>query len=604
MVMKTAYIGPDTVYEKMLACLMVIFGSLVYIIVLASVVSMLTAYSKSTAVHRDHRTTVGLFCHSRNLSRSLRRRWFNFIQEDWDLFHGISTPAVLCNFPYHLHSSTLVAIHSQVVQNAPMFTCIDEDMIKSLLHYAKHEVILPKTMLMVEGKVCNRLFILVDGVLQASHSTQVNKVREAQAKRHSTYMSRRSEMGSKGESRLTTAENMTAAARTCHQLGANGSNPSSSSAPPADGGALDDKRMPTSKHAHIADDQALPGETKSQAFKRNLREAVMIERTGSMMGFPDPFVTGKPSVYSLSARAKVEVLAFDRHTLATVLCRCHEPETLKVCKAIEAEYNKLMLRLKAKEHSSNSVSERTESDLKTEEFRRRMRGMGDFNSPDHLNYLDERLSALEAKLVTTCEDAKRIRQTMEAYITPIAKVIFSSPAMSKHAAGRLLTPRGRHVAMRRGNVVNRPVGQVAINLGHGGASRDGAGSSSEGAGSSRGSAAPALPGMSSDDMQALLGSIDESPQDDAASLAAAIAEDERASEVRKEAYVRAHHANKGTSGSEGRSGDQGNGWRANQGQRGKNTMTSGTSGTGRAGVLRDGGGEDLENTAVMGSMLM
>ena len=58
MVMKTAYIGPDTAYEKFLACMMVIFGSLVYIVVLASVVSMLTAYSKSTAIHRDERTTV------------------------------------------------------------------------------------------------------------------------------------------------------------------------------------------------------------------------------------------------------------------------------------------------------------------------------------------------------------------------------------------------------------------------------------------------------------------------------------------------------------------------------------------------------------------
>ena len=107
MVMKTAYIGPDTAYEKLIASIMVVFGSLVYIVVLASVVSMLTAYSKSTAIHRDHRQTVSLFCMTRSLTHSLRRRWFNYIQEDWSLFHGLTNRAVLAQFPYHLHSTTL-----------------------------------------------------------------------------------------------------------------------------------------------------------------------------------------------------------------------------------------------------------------------------------------------------------------------------------------------------------------------------------------------------------------------------------------------------------------------------------------------------------------
>ena len=52
-------------------------------------------------------------------------------------------------------------------------------MVKFLLHYAKHEVVLPKTTLIVEGKTCNRLFLLVNGVLQATHSKHVSKVRRS-----------------------------------------------------------------------------------------------------------------------------------------------------------------------------------------------------------------------------------------------------------------------------------------------------------------------------------------------------------------------------------------------------------------------------------------
>ena len=63
---------------------------LVYIVVLASVVSMLTAYAKATAIHRDYMTTISLFCSTRHISNALRRRWFLFVHEDWRLFRGIS----------------------------------------------------------------------------------------------------------------------------------------------------------------------------------------------------------------------------------------------------------------------------------------------------------------------------------------------------------------------------------------------------------------------------------------------------------------------------------------------------------------------------------
>ena len=53
-----------------------------------------------------------------------------------------------------------------------MFVNADPEFIKYLIHRAKHEVILPKTMLLVEGRACNRLFILINGVLQASCSKQ------------------------------------------------------------------------------------------------------------------------------------------------------------------------------------------------------------------------------------------------------------------------------------------------------------------------------------------------------------------------------------------------------------------------------------------------
>ena len=298
-------------------------------------------------------------------------------------------------------------------------------MVKFLLHYAKHEVVLPKTTLIVEGKTCNRLFLLVNGVLQATHSKHVSKVRrssdvdavsprppsrfslctfssliaildaildatsmrsqvrEMQAARNKSYANRRTTYSDRGtfvtdevsedESRITRASRMTmggkrtAAARSLKHLQEESFNHGHHG-----GGEHAGKRVSIeSSHGDVHE-----RETQAQAFKRSMREAVVIERTGSMMGFPDPFVASVPAVYSLTCSGKVEVLVFDRHTLAPALCNCREEVTLQMCKSIEAEYNKLMKRLKAHEHSSSSVAERTESELKAEEFRRRVRECG------------------------------------------------------------------------------------------------------------------------------------------------------------------------------------------------------------------------------------
>ena len=480
---------------------------------------MLTAYAKATAIHRDYMTTISLFCSTRHISNALRRRWFLFVHEDWRLFRGISTPQILQQFPYHLHSSTLYSMYSGIAKSCPMLTSVDDAMVKFLLHFAKHEVILPKTMLILEGQQCNRLHILISGVLQTSHSKQVSKVRETLAERHKALAMRRTQQqrdsGADGEDRLTrqqTRKNRKtspdksspaaaeeadfvpsatfAGARPGYSFksGAQGTGyyrdatTSASSCGPAvaaskpksgkhvsmsatclhddnGGGHASSSNSRNTRSSEGSNDRqsSMMNDRSSSAssheWKKSLKATAIIEREGSMLGFPDPFVLAENSVYSVVARGKVEVLAFDRHELARSLCRCKEADTLAICRAIESEYNKLMARLKAKEHMSTSVTERTESDIKAEEYRRRMRTwMSDFNAPDHLNYLDQRVQHLEHQLEIACDDSKRLRKTLEAFIPAISQVIFNSPITKKHTGGRILTPRGMHVRLRKAGV--------------------------------------------------------------------------------------------------------------------------------------------------------
>ena len=97
--MSSAYIGPDTLSEKFFASVMVVVGSLVFIVVLASVVAMLTSYDKHNLLHRDYLQTLREFCLTRKLSKSHQRRLMQFVQADWKLNAGFSNSQILSQFP-------------------------------------------------------------------------------------------------------------------------------------------------------------------------------------------------------------------------------------------------------------------------------------------------------------------------------------------------------------------------------------------------------------------------------------------------------------------------------------------------------------------------
>eukprot|EP00966_Prymnesium_polylepis_P042886 996576-Prymnesium_polylepis.1 len=104
---------------------------------------------------------------------------------------------------------------------------------------------------------------------------------------------------------------------------------------------------------------------------------------GSMVGFGDPFATIGPSVFHCSALKKCEALVFERRVLWQARCvpplfippkserlspACSvfwslqmlvlfgEEQAVEMCSTIEAEYNKLMDRMKAKEHKITRVT--------------------------------------------------------------------------------------------------------------------------------------------------------------------------------------------------------------------------------------------------------
>ena len=592
---------------------------------------MLTAYSKTTSIHRDHRQTVSLFCDAHKIGRKLRAMWFQHIQHDWILTHGLSTGAVLGQFSYNLHGATLQAIHANTLRSCPMFKQATSVLLRYLLRHCKYEAVLAKSLLIKEGQQCNRLYILANGVIQASHAKSAVNLRESYAvqkgngrtspvvesaskpppeatadslpppsplpspssesfptrqarascqcaqgsvrhvRRATPSLSpaspppsppspaapfvnagasgdggrdgggirsdcdggrngcgacgdggggsgrsgydgdSRDGAGSSGEggvplaTRLRNDEGARAApllvgavlseavtcdagrsspadslgggrgcqgnssstlgvrfdaaavsssqldgqrtTAACHReltsaakaardladrlsvapcaaaagshsssgaIGSAGSksDPSRSMGPQGATVGPRSERYPASERggcgsgeargscagqrnsacgvfgehtrADRKDQRNAHAREQTKAWKSKVRENAIIERAGSMLGFSDPFLVARPSVYTATAWSRVETMVYERHVLVQALQYCREEDTLRVCRAIETEYNKLMMRLKAKEHTESSVKERQDAG-DADQFRRQsLEWMADFSQADHL----------------------------------------------------------------------------------------------------------------------------------------------------------------------------------------------------------------------------
>lgn len=192
------------------------------------------------------------------------------------------------------------------------------------------------------------------------------------------------------------------------------------------------------------------------SFKSKLRSNVVLERSGAMVGFPDPLTVAPASACSCTASMRTEVLVFERHVLARALTTfCKADEMHLVCKDIEDEYNKLMKRLKARERESHTVRDRHEAEqhdkaeAATDAGKRTQSQFRDgLHNADNLARLEERVGGLEARVEQAVSDAKQLRHALEVTVAPVAKLIFAKYG-HQYGHGRTLHSSGLHVQLRR-----------------------------------------------------------------------------------------------------------------------------------------------------------
>ena len=104
--MKTPWIGPDTVLEKLFSCVCVVLGATLFATLLGNVTALVSSYDKRHAELRDRLTTLHNFAAFRRVPLFLQRKMLRYVDAHWNMTAGLDHNEILQSLPAQMRGSS------------------------------------------------------------------------------------------------------------------------------------------------------------------------------------------------------------------------------------------------------------------------------------------------------------------------------------------------------------------------------------------------------------------------------------------------------------------------------------------------------------------
>ena len=170
--MKTPWVGPDTVWEKMFASLAVVMGAILFAALLGNVTALVQTFDKGNAQKRDKITTLHQFTASRKVPAVLQRKLFAYVDAEWTITSGLDDSSVLAQLPGQLRGNIVASIYKDTLLKAPLFSSCSLECAKSLLLRLQPEICLQKEVLIARDQLCQEVYLLMRGAMQVASADQ------------------------------------------------------------------------------------------------------------------------------------------------------------------------------------------------------------------------------------------------------------------------------------------------------------------------------------------------------------------------------------------------------------------------------------------------
>jgi len=286
MLMKTPFVGPDTVTEKFFACFVVILGAILFALLLGQFTAFLNSMGKSSAQLRDRIAETETFCATRKIPDKFKQKLVKQIRADWSVTLGMDSTAILKDFPFALRVEVLSHVFQPLIDVNPAWMRCSEQLKLHMLTLFKPGVALKKETIVHGGHYGSTVYVLIKGTLQCSLSQHVIDAEAEATLAESTRGSRSISVGSKSKGK---------------------------------------------------------GKGKDKAKSRVLeREGSVVPHAASMYGGP------KPSSFNVSSVSQSRILQFEANEMAKILDQHQEHDADAVAEAFEKEYLGLVDSLKVK----------------------------------------------------------------------------------------------------------------------------------------------------------------------------------------------------------------------------------------------------------------
>jgi len=166
--MKTPWVGPDTVYEKMFASLAVVMGAILFAALLGNVTALVQTFDKGNALKREKITTLHQFISSRKVPAVLQRKLMAYVDAQWSVTSGLDDSSVLAQLPGQLRGNIVASIYKDTLLKAPLFSSCSLECAKSLLLRLQPEICLQKEVLIAREQLCQEVYLLMRGAMQVA----------------------------------------------------------------------------------------------------------------------------------------------------------------------------------------------------------------------------------------------------------------------------------------------------------------------------------------------------------------------------------------------------------------------------------------------------
>jgi len=372
MLMKTPYVHPDTVAEKVYCSIMVIVGALTFAVILGKISQFIASLDKSGAQLRDLLTQNRVFLRTRKVDRKIANQLIKFNAAEFDASGGTDAMEVLSQFPEHVRGAVIVHCHPELMGMKPAFLSKAGDMLlKRILELIKPTIAMKKQVILRGNQYDAMIYLLVKGSLQVS-MTPPTATAAAEASRNTDDSSERdspnykkcsSKMSKLMSDAPSTPSSMCEASFTRQQ-------------------SRSSKMM------------------QSHSWKSKMRVR-MLEKTGAIVAPADVFAGKRKSRFEVNATSQSHYCTIDCTDLARVLDSYPQAEAAVVSDSL-AEEHKALVKSLEKRDTKTTIDEEEDS---TRMSRRSTIGAG--KAPVRLRSAEERkdpviiagrVEALEARM--------------------------------------------------------------------------------------------------------------------------------------------------------------------------------------------------------------